>query len=561
MRPCFRLIMPLIGVTSLIALAILISTPPVLAQGGGYSETFDGELINWKYGDAWRVGNGQFLGRGAGEAIDVGQQWDDLIFSTSLRSMAGTLRISFRSGGGRRYFVELTYNQQDQIAARLVRHAPGADDVSLAESRVPYTPDQFRLQGLAVDITAEGGKFGVALGGKAALDAIDNDPLPAGWIGYETLDQSLAVIDELKVTPLQTASVDLVVQGVHVDRFERGSVIAVLGVDVANVGNAGSPGFELRVSDEQDGTNNSVTVGPLKAGEQRTITLPLEGPDSWQETVRRFRVELDPGGVVSDANRDNNTFVTNPINVPLLPAGGQPQPPSGQSRGPGSLLYGGLAVLIGGMIAVAAATGLALRQQLKIGQRQKWEKQAQRGQPPDRCTPPGYYVGVETQLDFKPMRITQLIVTATDPGRESVRRKQEVKGRVPNTLKLAILAHWLREPEQNYATRVAELSHGLSKTLTDFLQRETGRCDLAITVHVEGIELTATFTLYRCEKQGADGVWKKVESWGKKKTQERDDVIAQLGNRDPEATLPPGGFSTELEPLLAQYVKSYKIQG
>ena len=164
---------------------------------------------------------------------------------------------------------------------------------------------------------------------------------------------------------------------------------------------------------------------------------------------------------------------------------------------------------------------------------------------------------VETSLDFRPMHITEIVLVARDMGRESVRRKESIKGSVNNTLKLAIVDQWLRAANSGNEARAGEIAKGINKTMIEFFMRESGRCDLAISAHMEGIEVKATFTVYRCVKQGTGSAWKKISKWEKSHAQARDDVIAQLGDRDPQATLPPGGFTTELTPLVRAYIERF----
>ena len=561
-----------LGLVACLLVLGLTAAAPALAQGSSYKEGFDtGSAPGWKLSEAWQVSKGVLLGRGAGDALYAESQWDDMRFTTVIRSLAGTVNIRFHDdGGSQRYAVRLTA-LSDTLVVDLVRQVAGQDDLILGSSKIPLDQGQLAAPGLIIEVDFDHGALTVSHNNAVIINAADPDALPGGLIGFDTLEGSLMEIDEVTVEPIEVATgppgqggFDLLVAGVRVDRFERGSVIVILSVDVANLGASESPAFEIAVSDEQDGVSNNVIVSPLAGGDKRTVTLALEGPDAWQQTDRRFVAEIDPGGVIDDANRDNNRLVSEVVSVPDLSGAtpGQPAPatvapPSNQPAGFSPLLIGGLAVVLVGFSAVATATALAVRQQMKIGQRRQWEAQAQPGQPPDRCAPPGIYVGVEPSMNLKPMRITHLELKATDTGRDTVRRKQAFKGGVTNTLRLAILAHWLRDPRQTNAARIAELSSDIGKPLTDFFLKESGRCDLSVSAHLEGIEVKATFTLYRCEMRGGASVWKKVESWDKSKTQERDDVIALLDNRDPAATLATGGLKAELEPYIRQYIEKF----
>jgi CARDB len=398
---------------------------------------------------------------------------------------------------------------------------------------------------------------------------------PAGTIGFDVFSNSAIGIDEVAVSPAgqptepptaeptaPSTGVDLAVTGLTLRGVRRGSVIADLTVDIANQGDADAPATTLVVYDQaQPDVRVQVTVEPLAAGSARSIQVSLEGPDDWANTARDFIALIDPDNSLGEADSGNNRFTASGI-VLNIGAPQQPNPPTPGSNPPANVpSTDPLPIVLGalGLLAVAAAggTGLVLRNQTTIRDRKQLQKQAQQGQPPDHCTPPGRYVEVETELDLKLLKVSEVHIDLFEPRSRNTIRTETIKDKVPADLNAAIRGVWLREPDQRLDERMSVLTKGLSRAIEQAAYREKEVLDVRVTAHLEGLELTSTFTLYNCRKQGADGVWKKAGSWEVKKTQQRDDTLFGLEQLDTQATSMAMRLEALITPLLEEYMKRF----
>ncbi|MBN1310662.1 MAG: hypothetical protein JXB30_04515 [Anaerolineae bacterium] len=352
----------------------------------------------------------------------------------------------------------------------------------------------------------------------------------------------------------------LVVDAYPVD-FMQGSVSIIFHVEIANEGESPSPPTILLIRDESQQASGTTTVDGINPGESRGTEVQIEGPDSWWNTTRSFIIELDPDETAPESNRRNNNFVIRGIEVPPEP---EPEPGSGPDPEPRPdeddntlilILVVGIVGVVG--IAVLGGSGLLIRSSVKANERRQWEKQAKQGHPPDDCQPSQRYCEVENEIEMKAMHITHLELTAADPASGQERRKQTIKGQLPADLQSIILAHWMGESTDKLVPRIEVLAQSLSKTLSEFLQRDQATYNLDVIVHLEGIELTSTFTLYQCTGSPPNTSWKRLATWNVTKQQERDDpVVAVSGINGTESSLAVR-IPTELFPQLRDYIERY----
>ena len=101
------------------------------------------------------------------------------------------------------------------------------------------------------------------------------------------------------------------------------------------------------------------------------------------------------------------------------------------------------------------------------------------------------------------------------------------------------------------------LAQGLTQTLVHFLRHDETPYDLAVSAHLEGIEVTSTFTLYRCVGTPPRTSWKKIARWEVRKQQERDDLVIMLPGKSREDTSLSILLPSEIFPQLRDYIERY----
>ncbi len=561
---------------ALLITAAFLLIAPVLhtaAQGETYFEDFDdGEAQGWALdANAWVVTGGMLVGSGAGWATYREGDWSDLTFTFRLRDFSGALHANIRVLGPTRYIAELAY-EREAIAVHLIKQiGPQALTDPLASGQFVldgYAQELLKTEGLPVQVDAFGGAVDVWIAGQQIINFDDPDPLLHGTVAFEMLEQSFARIDAVSVEGLRAERPpeqrlprpDLVIRSLNVERFEEGGLIVVLGVDIANRGEAESSATQVLVANELDPSLRSRgAVDPLPPGGEVRVEVQLELPDAWRGTQVRFFAQIDPDNVVEEANEENNFAISALVNLPaeggLPPEQGGYPPQEGPQRGGSLFLLGGLAAVVG--LIVVGVAAIVIRNTVRTGQRRRWEQQAQEGKPPESCTPPQHYVEVENEVEIQRMKVAQIDLVSHAAGSQQPRRRHSLKGSLAAEMDAAIRAHRLREQAGRFATRVETLAMNLAPALAEFVRREPDPCDLIVSVHLEGIEITSTFTLYRCVTRGGQSRWRKLASWKVRKQQARDDAVIYLTGLDPkDATLPqwlPGVIAGPLREYIERY--------
>lgn len=552
---------------------LLASCPaPTRAQADNspYQESFDQEqAAGWNLDTGtWQLGGGLLTGRGHGWATYTRGNWDNMTLSFTLRGLTGTLHASILlADGPSRYLVGLQ-NLGDSIHVYLERQdGPNTFSGQLAGADFSFSREDFKLYGLLVQITADGPNVRVRLNGETVIEYDDPNRLPGGTIAFETLDNSLAAVDDVSVEPIfqepPRGECDLTITGAEAVDFLPGSVIIIFRIEIINQGEAPSPPVALVLRDEGEQAFGTTTVDGMNSGESRSVEVRMEAPDSWWDTTHSFIVILDPDSVAPESNRENNTFTIGNVSIPPAPGPGpNPNPFQTPTPGPGPgsnlLILIIIVLVVGGMgVALLGGGGLLLQSSIKAGERKQWEKQAQQGRPPDDCQPSRRHCEVENEIDLKPMRVTQLDFAAADIDSRQERHRQIIKGRVTADLRSVILSHWLGEATDRLTPRIEALSQELAQALVHFFQRDPIPCNLTISAHLEGIEMTSTFTLYRCVGTPPQTSWKKIAKWDVKKQQKRDDLVITLSGKSGADASLPASLTSELFPQLRDYIERY----
>lgn len=585
----------------LLALAILIPAQ-AFAQEETYTEDFDdGQAQGWGLeGEYWIIEGDELLGRGHGWATYEAGLWNDLNFSFRLSNLVGTLHTNVRVAGPgpTRYITSLSAGEGVIIVHVFKQLGPDMFTDPLGSGAYElddYAYAALKEDGLSVAIDVAGSLFSVWIEDRQVLSFEDAEPLPAGTIAFETLDDSMAFIDDIYVVGMRgsapppgdvlppeqegeqpTPGMDLVAL-LELAGFEQDGRIVVLNAIVQNRGDTETPPTEIIVANEvMPSIRQRLAIQALPPGGSAFNEVRLELPAEWGGTQQRFIAQVDPDGVIEEAIEENNFFVSQLITIPgggsEQPGGEQPGGPAAGGEEPAGPTGGGeepsggdegggagwlLPVLIGGGVVLAGAAALVIRGSVKAGQRSQLEQEAQEGRPPDDCTQGERYVEVEHEFDLKRMKVTELRLASSQPGSSQQRHAQSVKGRVPDDLDAAIRARVRGEAPEQLAQRISGLAAGLSAELAAFASREPERSDLLANAHLEGIEVTSTYTLYRCEGRGAQRAWKKVMSWKTKKQQARDDAILYLTGVEPADASMPQWMPGLISGPLREYVERY----
>lgn len=538
------------------------------ADNSTYYESFDQDQVDgWQLDpDTWRIGGGWLSGRGAGWATYTRGNWSNMTLSFTLRGLSGTLHANILlADGPSRYLIGLE-NRRDGIHTYLERQdGPETFGDQLASGDFRLKPEDFKQSGLLVQITADGPNIHVRLNGQTVIEYSDPNRLTAGTIAFETLGNSAAAVDDVSVEPIYQepggGECDLTITSAQAVDFLPGSVIIIFRVEITNQGEAPSPPVTLVIRDEGEQASGNSLVEGMGPRESRRAEVRVEAPDTWWNTARNFIVVLDPDSAAPESNRENNTFFIRNVSIPSAP---DPDPDANPNPGPSPKPGSNLPILIlvvavVGAIgaAVLGGGGLLIRSSMKAGERKQWEKQARPGQPPDDCQPSRHHCQVENEIDLKPMRITQLVFGADDAGSGQERRRQTIKGRLAADLRSIILSHWSGEATDTLAPRIEALAQEFGQMLVHFLQNDQAVYSLTISAHLEGIEMTSTFTLYRCVGAPPKTSWKKIAGWKVKKQQERDDLVIALSGKSGADTSLPVRLPSELFPQLRDYVERY----
>ncbi len=106
---------------------------------------------------------------------------------------------------------------------------------------------------------------------------------------------------------------DLAIVDASAWHFEEEGRVLVLEVEVANLGANASPEVLIVASAWDEAI---ATVPPLASQESFVVELALPIPPEIAGTAQEVYLEIDPEGTFTDANRENNTALTPPIDLP-----------------------------------------------------------------------------------------------------------------------------------------------------------------------------------------------------------------------------------------------------
>lgn len=169
-----------------------------------FEEGFEGDVAGrWELEPGWTIeeeGPGDHVLQGAGHfwARAGNPLWSDYTLRMRLRLFRGGLHTNVRVNDDGRYFIGL---HGGGIYLKK-QHRGWSEFEDLAER--PASIDADCWHALEIDVAAS--RVTVSLDGTRMLDVTDDAPLPAGAVAFETLDDSLARVDDVLVTVARGAS-------------------------------------------------------------------------------------------------------------------------------------------------------------------------------------------------------------------------------------------------------------------------------------------------------------------------------------------------------------------
>lgn len=180
----------------IIALGILRGNQPAWSQGADtvlFEEDFDnGQAQEWELESGWLVADNMLIGQGHSWARPMVEPWQDFILKFRLNLHRGIIHLVYRLNDTGRYFIGF--------------HEGGS------YLKKQYWPDTFidlldqpvAARGLGrwydIEISGAGAELRLLVNGELEWQYTDTDPLNEGSFAFETLDDSIAHVDEIRVT-------------------------------------------------------------------------------------------------------------------------------------------------------------------------------------------------------------------------------------------------------------------------------------------------------------------------------------------------------------------------
>lgn len=283
-------------------------------------------------------------------------------------------------------------------------------------------------------------------------------------------------------------------------------------VQVTNLSDTLSPESELHILSEWE--PQSQLIPSLKPGENIVLEFALPIPDDVRGTPQELVIEIDPEGRVRETNRENNVeviVVNLPVvltipNTPTPPPTPIPPPPP-TSDVSGDLLVAlviGATVLVG-VGAVALTSALLITRSVRRGRR---KKNAKPDQPPDHCTPGQRYTQVEPEAQPRLWYVTQLEIYFQSLNGQVLQNWSAEQKLIKQLNRRIRQKRLRRSPDDTLIAAPPPESLRLASQISKSVSA-VRPYQVALVAKLEGSEVGAQFTHYRCRKN----VWVKVASW------------------------------------------------
>ena len=178
-----------------IALGAASGDQPVCAQGPEavlFEEDFeDGQAQGWELEPGWVVADGMLKGQGHTWARAMAGPWRDFRLQFRLNLQQGSIHLVYRLNNTGRYFIG--FHQEGSYLKK--QYWP--------ETFIDLLERPVELRGVGqwhqIEIAGEGPQLRFSVDGELEWQYADSDPLLAGSFAFETLNDSVAHIDDIRV--------------------------------------------------------------------------------------------------------------------------------------------------------------------------------------------------------------------------------------------------------------------------------------------------------------------------------------------------------------------------
>ena len=516
-----------------------------------YREDFnDGTAQGWNLEPGWRVvkkgldddrQNYVLQGNGHSWARNIEQRWGEgqFILRFNLIYLAGGVHVNVHVNGPDRYYIGFR-TEKDQLLVYLYRQRGEIPPTAaLFENRIDFN---FRIKH-RLEIVTENGNIQVMMEGyrMPVLSYHDPEPLKPGIIAFETLEDSIATIDNIEAIgpssipeqffPLESTPVpvqpiapkyesgapDLVILSAFPLNFEKDDSFIPFLVHISNAGNIEAYEIQVYAGDQVNGIPGRIVEVPeLGPNEKTKVELRLKIPEEQRGTEHSFLVEVDPNKQIHELNERNNSIITSKIEIPS------------RNRDIQSVF------LASGVLAlILSATTVTIRRANKIKFRKRWQESADTEKPPEPCKPCNRYCRkLEPELELAFQKITSLVLKADDPTETYSSIERQIQGEIVVGVNKAIIAHRLKEEPENLKKRLSIQAEQLLLHIKECLREETFPRHISIVGYLEGTQIKCLFVLYHCKQRGSFNVWEEEDKWEAKVKSERSEPIGVLTDFD-----------------------------
>ncbi len=179
-----------------IALGTISSYRPARAQGPEavlFEEDFeDGQAQGWELEPGWIVAEGMLKGQGHSWARPLAGPWRDFRLQFRLNLERGRIHLVYRLSDVGRYFIG--FHEHGSYLSK--QYWPETFIDLLDHPTEPRDPGRWHL----IEIAGEGPQLRFSVDGGLEWQYSDPDPLEEGTFAFETLEESAAFIDDIRVT-------------------------------------------------------------------------------------------------------------------------------------------------------------------------------------------------------------------------------------------------------------------------------------------------------------------------------------------------------------------------
>lgn len=510
---------------ALLALGLLIAAPVMaLAQGEeGFFEDFeDGEAQGWSLEQGWFISDGVLVNDGSAFA-SYAAAWSDMLLGFDLLRFTGSME------------VYLHYNGQ---TAAIVRFESSSEGLILSAGRLINQSYQAQVReivrlptGAAILIRSEGRLIEVQFNKEPVLRYEDAEGLEApGGIALRLIEGT-ALLDNVFVTPQagplvtepgepdvsqpQVPSPDLRIDAVDIFFDEGSRERAILAeVHALNAGPGESAPAPLLVTVEGfEGVSASGEIPPLPPEGSIVVPLILPLPQGLEGEDIRIIAEAFPA---LDGDPGNNRAVSALITVP-------------GATDPFLMVF--VVLGTGAMMMLAVGSGFAAM--ARRAQRKSLQRKASTRKPSEPCQPGQQYVGVEPEISLKPAHFSEVSFTLESANAQAQTVEKRVQdGPLNRSLTLAMHGVITGLLPAETGAQIEQAAQLLAAAMSREVRSVGGIRNVTVIGHLEGIEVSQLFTLYRCK----GGKWVAGPQWETSQTMERDEYLLRIGYVDPEGT-------------------------